>query len=109
MTTDNFARYDSPEGRELLDQLNKTAIDDTEGMQQVISQMHEIQLQDTPVIPLWYNGMWSQYNETVWTNWPADESENHSLPSTWNGYWQLGAINALAQLQPAPPPEEAEG
>jgi peptide/nickel transport system substrate-binding protein len=106
MNTDNFARYDSPEGRELLNQLDQTAIDDTEGMQQIISQMHEIQLQDTPVIPLWYNGLWSQYNEAVWTNWPADEGENHALPATWSGYWQLGSINMLAELEPAPPPEE---
>ncbi|HSK91602.1 MAG TPA: ABC transporter substrate-binding protein [Euzebyales bacterium] len=106
MTTDNFARYDSPEGRELLDQLDQTPVDDTAGMQQIISQMQEIQLQDTPVIPLWYNGLWAQYNDTVWSNWPADGTENQALPATWTGYWQLGSINTLAELELAPPPEE---
>jgi peptide/nickel transport system substrate-binding protein len=107
MTTDNFARYDSPEGRDLLNELDKTPVDDKAAMQEIISQMHEIQLQDTPVIPLWYNGMWAQYNETVWTNWPAESGGNQFLPSTWNGYWQLDSIKMLSELEPAPPPEEA--
>jgi peptide/nickel transport system substrate-binding protein len=54
---------------------------------------------------MWYNGLWSQVNNSVWTNWPcAADTCNHSLPSTWNGYWQMGAVLMLTQLKPVPAP-----
>jgi peptide/nickel transport system substrate-binding protein len=57
-------------------------------------------LQDVPMIPLWYNGLWAQYSNAVWTNWPsvADDSPN-TLPTTWSGYWQLGGLETLINLE----------
>ena len=54
-----------------------------------------------PVIPMWYNGMWSQVSNVVWTNWPSDEG-SHVLPATWNGYWQMGAVLMLTDLKLVP-------
>jgi peptide/nickel transport system substrate-binding protein len=37
----------------------------------------------------------------VWTNWPTDGANDPSrLPSTWNGYWQMGGLETVLQLQP---------
>ena len=69
-------------------------------MQSITSQLQKISLTDMPVIPLWYNGLWSQVSNVVWTNWPSDDTY-HALPATWNGYWQMGAIKMLTQITPA--------
>ncbi len=69
-------------------------------MQAITSQLQTIQLTDEPIIPLWYNGEWSQVNNSVWTNWPSDTTY-HVQPATWNGYWQMGAIYMLTNIKPA--------
>ena len=33
-----------------------------------------------------------------------DASSNHYLPTTWNGYWQMGAVLMLTQIKLVPPP-----
>jgi peptide/nickel transport system substrate-binding protein len=54
-----------------------------------------------PVIPLWYNGLWSQVSNVVWSGWPSDEG-SHILPATWNGYWQMGAVKMLTEIKLTP-------
>ena len=73
-------------------------------MKSVISQIQKIQLQDTPIIPLWYNGAWAQANTGVLDQlavlgvWqPA-----RTFPVTWRGYWNMGAVLMLATLKPGP-------
>jgi len=102
MNNGNFSRYDNKKVFDLVVELDKTPIDDFEGMKKVISQIQEIQLTDMPAIPLWYNGMWSQVNNSVWTNWPsaAEDTPNY-LPCTWNNYWEMGAVLMLCELKPA--------
>jgi peptide/nickel transport system substrate-binding protein len=101
-TTTNFGRYENPEAWELVQQLDQTPVDDLDGMRAIMSQLQRIHLTDLPIIPLWYNGMWSQYSNAVWTNWPsAEEGANHYLPATWNGYWNMTAILMLTELEPA--------
>jgi peptide/nickel transport system substrate-binding protein len=70
-------------------------------MQAITSQLQQISLTEMPVIPLWYNGMWSQVSNTVWTGWPSDGG-NEILPSTWNGYWQMGAVKMLSSIELKP-------
>ena len=101
-TAGNFGRYENQEAWDLVTELNKQPVDDQEGMQQVLSQLQRIHLEDMPIIPLWYNGMWAQYNEAVWTNWPSADTDNNALPTTWQGYWEMTAIDMLANLEPAP-------
>jgi peptide/nickel transport system substrate-binding protein len=99
----NFEGYENPTAWALVQQLDKTQVTDVATMQSIMSKLQTIQLTNEPVIPMWYNGLWSQVNNTVWTNWPCSaDTCNHSLPSTWNGYWQMGAVNMLTQLKPVP-------
>jgi peptide/nickel transport system substrate-binding protein len=99
----NYGRYDNQKAFDLVVQLDKTPIDDLKGMQTVISQIQRIQLTDLPIIPLWYNGAWAQYSNAVWTNWPSvAEKDNHYLPITWRGYWNMTGILMLTQVKPVP-------
>ena len=96
----NYGSYENPDAWALVQQLDKTPVDDVSTMQSITSQLQKISLTDMPVIPLWYNGLWSQVSNVVWTGWPSDDG-NHVLPATWNGYWQMGAVKMLTQITPA--------
>ena len=100
----NYGGYENADAWALVQQLDKTPVTDVAAMQAITSKLQKIFLTDLPVIPMWYNGMWSQVSNAVWTNWPSSEGTNHALPSTWNGYWQLGAVLMLTELQPVPAP-----
>jgi peptide/nickel transport system substrate-binding protein len=101
MQDGNYGRYDNPEAFALVDQLDKTQIDDVAAMKTTITKLQRIQLEDMPLIPLWYNGMWAQMNNSVWTNWPsAAEDANHYLPTTWRGYWNMTGIRMLTEIRP---------
>lgn len=102
-TTTNFGRFESQEAWDLVQQLDKTPVDDLKGMQAIASKLQTIQLEEMPLIPLWYNGLWSQANTTTWTNWPSSaEDANHYLPATWRGYWNMTGTMTLTELEPAP-------
>jgi peptide/nickel transport system substrate-binding protein len=94
----NFESYSNADAWKLVQQLDKTPIEDTATMKSICSQLQKIFLTDMPLIPLWYNGEWSQVNNSVWTNWPSDKG-NQIQPATWNGYWQMGAIFMLTNLK----------
>jgi peptide/nickel transport system substrate-binding protein len=105
MQDGNYGRYDNQEAFDLVDQLDKVPTDDFEGMMAIISQLQRIYLTDMPLIPLWYNGMWSQYSNTNWTNWPSSaEGAPHWTPVTWRGYWNMTAIRMLTDLEPVAQP-----
>lgn len=101
MGNGNYGRYDNQEAFDLVVQLDKTPIDDVEAMQEITSQLQRMQLEDMPLIPLWYNGLWSQVSTANWTNWPsaAEDTPNY-LPATWRGYWNMGSILMLTELEP---------
>lgn len=102
MQNGNYGRYDNAQAFALADELDKVKVDDIEGMKSVISKLEKIQLTDLPLIPLWYNGMWSQTSNAVWTNWPSSaEGSNHYLAATWRGYWNMTGILMLCELEPA--------
>ncbi|MCR4403972.1 MAG: ABC transporter substrate-binding protein [Candidatus Acetothermia bacterium] len=109
MGSGNFGRYDNPQMFALVDQLAATPSSDEAGMKAVCSQIQELMLTEMPMIPLWYNGLWAQWTNTCWTNWPTETNNNpipvagvsvKRLPSTWSGYWQMGGLLTLTQLQP---------
>jgi peptide/nickel transport system substrate-binding protein len=97
----NYGSYSNPEAWALVQQLDKTPVDDVAGMQAITSKLQKISLTEMPVIPLWYNGLWSQVSNVAWTGWPTADG-NQVLPATWNGYWQMGAIKMLTQIAPKP-------
>ena len=103
MQNGNYGRYDNKEAFDLVDQLDKTPIEDTKAMAEITGKLQKIMLTDMPLIPLWYNGLWSQTNNSVWTNWPsAADGSNHYLPASWRGYWNMTSILMLTDLKPAP-------
>jgi peptide/nickel transport system substrate-binding protein len=69
-------------------------------MQAACSAIQELMLTEMPMIPLWYNGLWSQWSNANWTNWPVENSASPTLPTTWSGYWQLGGLMTLINLEP---------
>jgi peptide/nickel transport system substrate-binding protein len=97
----NYEQYDNADAWALVQKLDQTPTDDVTTMQSICSQLQKIQLTDEPVIPLWYNGVWSQVTSQHWTNWPSEKTYQ-VLPATWNGYWQMGAIYILTNIQSVP-------
>ncbi len=81
MFNGNFGRYENEEVFALVDQLDRVPVEDIEGMKQVMSQIQRIQLTEMPAIPLWYNGLWAQWNETYWTNWPSAAGGSAQVPA----------------------------
>jgi peptide/nickel transport system substrate-binding protein len=99
-TTTNFGRYENADAWAFVQELDKTPTDDLAGMQAIASELQRIHLTDLPIIPLWYNGLWAQWTDAVWTNWPGSgEDANHYLPATWNQYWNMTAILMLSELE----------
>ncbi|MDA8297311.1 MAG: ABC transporter substrate-binding protein [Actinomycetota bacterium] len=97
----NFERFNSPAAWNLVSQLNATPTTNTAAMKSVISKLEQISLQQLPMIPLWYNGMWAQYTSSTWTGWPSASGSNHYLPMTWRGYWNMTGLLMLTKLRPA--------
>jgi peptide/nickel transport system substrate-binding protein len=100
----NFGRYDNQAMFDLVDGLAKIQTSDVSGMQAQCAKIQELMLTDMPMIPLWYNGLWSQWSESTWTNWPNETSTAPTLPTTWSGYWQLGGLQTLINLKPVAAP-----
>ena len=103
MQSGNFGRYDNQAMFDLVDGLAKIQMSDEAGMKAACSAIQELMLVEMPMIPLWYNGMWSQWSNSSWTNWPTENSGAPTLPTTWSGYWQLGGLMTLINLQPVNP------
>jgi peptide/nickel transport system substrate-binding protein len=97
-TAANFSRYSSPQAWSLAQKLNKIPSTDVKRAMGIHTQIQKLFLQQLPAIPLWYNGMWAQYNTTYWTNFPT-ATGNQATPSTWNGYLNMTGIDALAKLK----------
>ena len=97
-TTVNFGRYENEEAWGLVEQLAAVPADDVAAAAEITSQIQEIQLAELPAIPLWYNGLWSQQTNSVWTNWPS-ESGDPGYATMWDGWFELGAIRTLAQIE----------
>jgi peptide/nickel transport system substrate-binding protein len=100
--TVNFGRYENPKAWALVQQLDHVKTDDVAGMKAVISRLQKIHLDDMPVIPLWYNGLWAQQSTSVWKNWPSSaQGAPKSAPAMWRNWLELGGFETLTQLQPA--------
>ena len=102
MSVGNFERYNNQAMFDAVDALAKLSLTDTAAMQAATKQIQQIMLTDVPVIPLWYNGMWAQWSNSVWTGESTDGSAKQAVPSTWNGYWQTGGLDTLLNLTLTP-------
>ena len=100
-TTRNFQRYQNQRAWNLTVALNKTPNTAVAKAKAIHKQLQQIMLTDLPAIPLWYNGMWAQYNTRYWTNFARATGPGlQNTPSTWNGYINMTGIDALAKLRP---------
>ena len=100
-TTRNFQRYQNQRAWNLTVALNKTPNTAVAKAKAIHKQLQQIMLTDLPAIPLWYNGMWAQYNTRYWSNFARATGPGlQNTPSTWNGYWNMTGIDALAKLRP---------
>jgi peptide/nickel transport system substrate-binding protein len=99
-TTTNYERYTSQTAWNLTRQLDRTPSTNVTAYRSVMSKLQRNFLQDLPVIPLWYNGMWSMVNTQYWTNWPSSKGGQFT-PSSWRNYWQMTAIDMLTNLRAA--------
>jgi peptide/nickel transport system substrate-binding protein len=50
-----------------------------------------------PAIPLWYNGLWAQWNTVRWSNWPSGDG-HQVLPAMWRNYLQMTGIDMITHL-----------
>jgi peptide/nickel transport system substrate-binding protein len=98
-TTVNYERYSNPTAWNLTRKLNRTKTTDVAGMKATMSELQRIFLQDLPAIPLWYNGMWAQWNTSYWSSFPKDKT-NQVLPVMWRNYLQMTGIDMLTRLKP---------
>lgn len=97
----NYGRYDNQKAFDLVNQLDQVKVGDDAAIKAITSQLQEITMTEFPTIPLWYNGLWSQVSNAVWTNWPSSaDGANHFLPATWRGYWNMSGIQMLLALKP---------
>jgi peptide/nickel transport system substrate-binding protein len=99
----NYGRYENAEAFDLVNQMNLVKVGDDAKMKEIASKLQKITMTEFPTIPLWYNGLWSQVSNAVWTKWPSsEEGSNHYLPATWRGYWNMSGIQMLLELEPVP-------
>ncbi|WP_424531337.1 ABC transporter substrate-binding protein [Sphaerisporangium viridialbum] len=100
--TVNFGRYENKTAWELVRKLDQVKTDDLAGMKAAVSAIQKIHLDELPVIPLWYNGLWAQSSTSTWKNWPSSEQgAPKSAPVMWRNWLEMGGFETLTQLQPA--------
>ena len=101
-TTVNFSRFTQAGAAPwaLTLKLNKVKSSNVKAAQKLHSRIQRYILEYLPAIPLWYNGMWAQYNTSVWDNFPKASGKGlQTTPSTWNGYLNMTGIDSLANLK----------
>ncbi|WP_169948988.1 ABC transporter substrate-binding protein [Microbispora sp. H11081] len=100
-STTNFGRYANARAWELTQRLDRVKPEDLEGMKKITSELQKIQLEDMPVVPLWYNGLWSQTTDGVWKNWPTSAPNGPKYPpAMWRNWLEMGGTLMLTELQP---------
>jgi peptide/nickel transport system substrate-binding protein len=95
----NFERYENPTAWALTQKLDKTPPTDTKTIKSLNDQLQTIVMKDLPLIPLWYNGIWSQMTSKYWTNWPTAGTDRQFVPVMWRGYLQMTGIDAITHLK----------
>ena len=100
-TNFNFARYSNPAAWSLVQRLDKTPLTNTSAIKEINGKLQSTLMQQMPVIPLWYNGIWAQFVSKYWTNWPSSTTSRAYTPVMWNGYLQMTGIDVITHLKPA--------
>jgi peptide/nickel transport system substrate-binding protein len=96
----NYGRYNNPVAWKLVLKLDMTPPSKLKQRHAIVSQLQSIFLQQLPIIPLWYNGIWAQTQSSHWTNWPSSTGM-HYIPCMWGGYLQMTGIDTITHIKPA--------
>ncbi len=99
-TNFNFERYQNPTAWTLVQRLDKTPLTNTTAIKEINSKLQTILMQQMPLIPLWYNGMWAQFTSKYWTSWPSSTTDRKYVPVMWNAYLQMTGIDTITHLKP---------
>lgn len=95
----NFERYQNTTAWNLTQALDRTPPSNTAKIKSINDQLQKLVMRDLPLIPLWYNGIWSQTTTKYWKNWPAAGSDRQYLPAMWRGYLQMTGIDTITHLK----------
>jgi peptide/nickel transport system substrate-binding protein len=95
----NYQRYENATAWSLTQQLDRTPLSNTKQIASLNNRLQTIFMQDLPLIPLWYNGVWSQMTSKYWTNWPSANSDRRYIPVMWGGYLQMTGIDTITHLK----------
>jgi peptide/nickel transport system substrate-binding protein len=99
-TEANFERYSNPRAWRLVKRLDRTPPSNEKKRRAIASRLERIFLTNLPVIPLYYEGVWAQWQTKHWTNWPSAKSKRRYLPRISNGYLQMTGIDMITHLKP---------
>jgi peptide/nickel transport system substrate-binding protein len=94
----NFGRYQNPTAWALTQKLDRTPPGQTAAIKKLNDQLQAVLMKDLPLIPLWYNGIWSQMTTQYWKNWPAGSSPRQYVPVMWRGYLQMTGIDMITHV-----------
>ncbi|HET9115056.1 MAG TPA: ABC transporter substrate-binding protein [Gaiellaceae bacterium] len=95
----NFERYSNPKAWALVQELDKTPLNNKNRIEFINNQLQTILMKNLPLIPLWYNGQWAQFTTLRWTNWP-NSTNRQFTPVMWGGYLQMTGIDMITHLKP---------
>jgi len=95
----NFERYSNADAWALVQKLDKTPPSNTAAIMKINSQLQTTLMQDLPLIPLWYNGVWAQFTSKYWKSWPAGGTSRQYIPAMWRGYMQMTGIDMITHLK----------
>ena len=100
-TAFNFGRYANATAWSLTKQLDGTPPSNVAKRKALVKKLQKITLSELPIIPLWYNGAWAQWQSKYWKNWPSSTSTRNYTPIMWRGYMQMTAIDMITHLKAA--------
>ena len=96
----NFERYSYPKAWSLVKKLDRTPPTQKATIMRINHQLQTILMQQLPLIPMWYNGVWAQFTSKHWTGWPSSQSSHKYIPAMWRGYLQMTGIDMITHLRP---------
>ena len=100
-TNTNYERYKDSLAWNMTAGLDRIKSSNGHARQVQMARLEKRFLQNLPVIPLWYNGMWAMFNTKHWKNWPSSSTSRQYTTATWRNYWQMTSIDMLTHLKPA--------
>ena len=100
-TNTNYERYKSSKAWNMTIGLDKIPSTNGQARRTQMARLEKTFLQNLPVIPLWYNGMWAMFNTKYWKNWPSSSTSRQYTTASWRNYWQMTSIDMLTHLKPA--------